>query len=124
LPGVERITSEFVEHGAISRLELSRPALIRKRALDVSALGGDQPARQDRQATKVYVEWHYVNQSVGPAEQHLDHAHVCAEKALARDPDCYLGPRPVLDIRLQPGLQKHKRRTEHQFLAPFVVNEG
>ena len=31
-----------------------------------------------------------VNQSVGPAEQHLDEAAACADKALGRDPDCYL----------------------------------
>ena len=41
-------------------------------------------------ATKAYVQWQYVNQSVGPAEQHLDEAAACADKALGRDPDCYL----------------------------------
>jgi serine/threonine protein kinase len=41
-------------------------------------------------ATKAYVQWQYVNQSVGPAEQHLDEAAACANEALRRDPDCYL----------------------------------
>jgi eukaryotic-like serine/threonine-protein kinase len=41
-------------------------------------------------ATKAYVEWQYVNMSVGPAEQHLNHADAFAGKALVRDPDCYL----------------------------------
>jgi serine/threonine protein kinase len=41
-------------------------------------------------ATKAYVQWQYVNQSVGSAEQHLDEAAACADKALRRDPDCYL----------------------------------
>jgi TolB-like protein/Flp pilus assembly protein TadD len=41
-------------------------------------------------ATKAYVQWQHVNQSVGPAEQHLDEAAACADKALERDPDCSL----------------------------------
>ena len=41
-------------------------------------------------ATKAFVLWHFVNQSVGSAERQLNEAAACAEKALARDPHCSL----------------------------------
>jgi tetratricopeptide (TPR) repeat protein len=59
----------------------------RKLVEDGLAIMGENPLLL---ATKAYVQWQYVNQSVGPAEQHLDEAAACANKALRGDPDCYL----------------------------------
>jgi serine/threonine protein kinase len=41
-------------------------------------------------ATKAFVLWHFVNQSVGLAERQLEEAAACADKALQRDSHCSL----------------------------------
>ena len=51
LPRGKRMAPELGEYSAVSGLELGRAAQIRKRVCQISALGSDETAREDRQGT-------------------------------------------------------------------------